>query len=226
MIIAVEGVDASGKHTQATRLAKHLGAKVLTFPDYSTLTGHLIKGHLKRYWSAQPDEGSSGVERAGDVVAMDGQMIRVGDVDVLNALVFQALQLANRMEHAVAIERVATAGEHLVLDRYWPSGWAYGAADGLDGDWLLGIHEHLPQADLYVLLDIPPELSVGRRPGRRDRYEAQEGLMERVAVLYRKLWREKGGKEGRLRWVVVDGVGTELEVEGRIWACVEMLRRE
>lgn len=226
MIIAIEGCDAAGKHTQAARLARRLDAGVLAFPDYATPTGHLIEGHLKRYWSAQPDESREAVESVGMVTGMDGQLIRIGDVDALNALVFQALQLANRMEHAVTIEKARAMENHLVLDRYWPSGWVYGSADGLDGDWLLKIHEHLPQPDLFILLDIPPEHSAVRRPERRDRLEEQAGLMERVGVLYRQLWRHMAEEHGQLRWAVVDGIGLEAEVEGRIWQAVERLLRE
>ena len=50
--------------------------------------------------------------------------------------------------------------------------------------------------------------------------------MERVGVLYRQLWRRMSEEQGRLRWVVVSGVGAELEVEGRIWQCVEKLLQE
>lgn len=215
MIICIEGIDAAGKHTQAAHLARRLDADVLSFPDYDTPIGHLIKGHLKRYWSALPDRPN---------LAESG--FRLVDTAALNALVFQALQLANRMEHAVTIERARATGGHLVLDRYWPSGWAYGSADGLDGDWLLRIHEHLPQPDLFVLLDVPPEKSAERRPERRDRLESQAGLMEQVGVLYRQLWRRMAGEHGALHWVVVDGIGLEAEVEGRIWQCVERLLRE
>jgi thymidylate kinase len=214
MIICIEGIDASGKATQSRRLAQHLSAQAISFPDYDTPTGHLIRGHLKCYWSALPDRPS-----------LAESDFRLVDTALLNALVFQALQLANRMEHASAIACAVATGRHLVLDRYWPSGWAYGSADGLDDAWLLQIHEHLPQPDLFVLLDVPPEKSSERRPVRRDRLEAQEGLMERVGVLYRQLWRRMAEEHGRLRWAVVDGIGTELEVEGRIWQCVERLLR-
>lgn len=208
MFVAIEGVDAAGKHTQSKLLADKLGAKLYSFPDYTSPMGHLIKGHLKRYWSAVPGVGSipEGVHR---------------DLETLNAYVFQALQLTNRMEHAVAIREAQDGGEHIVADRYWPSGWVYGQADGLDPEWLLRIHEYLPGPDLYLLLDIDPAQSAVRRPERRDRYEEREGLMEQVAGLYRKLWREDGLHQYMGVWKVIDGNGTIGDVHQRIVQEVE-----
>ncbi len=206
MFIAIEGVDAAGKHTQSKLLADKLGAKLHSFPDYSTPMGHLIEGHLKRYWSAQADQGTpEGTHR---------------DAELLNAYVFQALQLTNRMEHAVAIREAQDDGEHIVADRYWPSGWVYGQADGLDPEWLLRVQEYLPGPDLYLLLDIDPAQSAARRPERRDRYEEQEGLMQQAAELYRRLWREQEAIEDG-HWVVIDGNGTVGDVHQQIITAVE-----
>jgi dTMP kinase len=193
MFICIDGADASGKHTQSTRLADALDAHLVHFPDYSTPMGHLILGHLKSYWTAKADGDSGAVVTSWS------------DENVLNALIFQALQLANRMEHATRIQQLLDDGKNVVADRYWPSGWVYGQADGLDAVWLERIHEYLPQPDLYLLLDIAPEQSVERRPERRDRYEQQEGLMDKVVFLYRRLWRQRWETEGKKRWVIING---------------------
>lgn len=210
MFVAIEGVDAAGKATQSKVLADRLGARLFSFPDYTTPAGHLILGHLKRYWSALPDEGSADAK------------VQVGDVDILNAKVFQALQLANRMEHASELDHLIAQGRHIVADRYWASGAVYGQADGLDPMWLMRIHEHLPQPDLNLLLDIDPGQSSERRPERRDRYEKQEGLMETVAVLYRQLWRTMADKYGQRCWLVIDGRGTVDDVRSQIWRAVQV----
>lgn len=177
--------------------------------------GHIIKGHLKRYWEATPTSDMAGV------------VDEVGDVDALNAVVFQALQLTNRMEHATAIRGQLQQGEHVVADRYWPSGWVYGQADGLDPEWVMRIQEHLPWPDLYLLIDIDPDMSAERRPERRDRYEEQEGLMERVTALYRQLWAEQQTQwdDGDTRWIVIDGRGSISEVAAQINEAVEIVRR-
>lgn len=219
MFICFEGVDASGKATQSKLLAETMSAKLFSFPDYSTPMGHLILGHLKRYWRAES------VDRSGIWCRLLHWLRRYRlpvsmDTANLNALMFQALQLANRMEHAMAIEH-AMAVSNVVTDRYWPSGWVYGGADGLDTNYLLSIHEHLPQPDLFLLLDISPELSAKRRPERRDRYEAQAGLMEEVSHRYRGLWANMIREQGRRHWVVIDADASVFEVHDRVMAAVK-----
>ena len=196
MIVCLEGIDAAGKATQAERLAKRLDARLLSFPNYGTRSGILIGDHLQQLWQAR--------------YMVEGQRPE------LDALVFQSLMLTNRMEAASNIRAAKAAGNGLVLDRYWPSGIAYGSADGLDFDWLLKIHEHLPQAHIYVLVDINPDLSARRRPERADRYEMQPGLMEEVASNYHRLWNMMRHKHPA-EWAVVDGNGSIEQVESEIW---------
>lgn len=212
MFVCLEGIDASGKATHSRRLAERLKAKLFSFPDYNTPMGHLIKGHLLRYWRAEP----------ADTVPANA---KPEAVDILNAKVFQALQLANRMEHAQEINDLVSTGHNVVTDRYWPSGFVYGAADGLDGQYIMETQRFLPQPDLFILMDIDPEDSILRRPERRDRYETQAGLMEQVAGLYRELWQVSAplhalGK----RWVVVDARGTQEETAAKVWEAVTGLK--
>lgn len=217
MLICIEGIDASGKHTQAKRLAEHIGATLISFPSYETPMGKAILGHLKRYWSAA---AAATVEPAGAGYFPDAEAVRA-----LNALVFQALQVANRMERSGEIKATLASGKSVVLDRYWPSGWVYGTADGLDRDYLLRLHECLPKPDLAILLDVDPDHSVLRRPERRDRYEEDSGMMETAAELYRRLW-VLMHNEGK-GWVVQDGRGSVNEVwQGVLWRYEQALTRE
>lgn len=208
MMVCIEGIDAAGKASQSRRLAHRMKAELFTFPDYTTRIGHMIKGHLSGYWTAAP---------RGPVDDPNPERVKT-----LDAVVFQALQLANRMEHAATIAGLQVDGRNVVLDRYWPSGFVYGTADGLDGDWLISLHQWLPQPDLFLLLDVDPAVSTQRRPERRDRYEKQEGLMTRAVGLYRDLWTVNRAKSQPFgtRWVVVDGNETEDEVAADIWRIV------
>jgi L-alanine-DL-glutamate epimerase-like enolase superfamily enzyme len=52
MIIALEGIDASGKATQSKLLAEKLRGTRFAFPDYETPAGEAILGHLKKEWIA------------------------------------------------------------------------------------------------------------------------------------------------------------------------------
>lgn len=193
--IVFEGIDACGKATQSRLLAEALSAVRFEFPTYDTqpesVAGPLVGAHLKQEWSASWDTASApGYSRD------------------LDAAVFQCVQTINRYEMAPKINDLIARGAYVVADRYWPSGYVYGVNDGLDPDWLLRVHEWLPQPDAVILLDIEPKLSSARRPDRRDRYEAMgEEFYSRVANGYRELWRRMTLKPRNIKtkWLVMDG---------------------
>jgi dTMP kinase len=191
IFVALEGIDASGKGVQSRRLAKHLEAERFTFPDYTTPIGGLIRDHLERKWAAQWEEWHGRCNPDGD------------------ALIFQALQAANRLELASEIMSALIEGRSVVADRYYGSGYVYGSADGLDLEYLERLHRYLPEPTHQILIDIDPITSAIRRPDRRDRYEANPDFMAKVCGLYRKIWVAKG-------WPIVDGRGSVAEVESRI----------
>ncbi len=186
MFIVIEGPDGCGKSSHSARLKDRLDAKFFKFPNKDSLSGKLIYSHLEEKWRAESDEATTSKQE-------------------LNATVFQALQVLNRAELATDIIKAELSG-NVVVDRYWPSGYAYGVADGLDGDYLVKIHEILPNPDLFILLDIDINDSIERRPERRDRYEADIGFMERVMKNYRTLWNLKLFPS---EWVVVNARGTQ-----------------
>src|SRR5262245_47083235 len=154
MLIAFEGLDQSGKETQARLLAARLerdGRRVqtLSFPEYTTPIGREIRQALDGSREFGPD-------------------------------VMQLLYVANRLEYRPQIERWLAAGDFIVCDRYCASSIAYGEAQGLDPAWLTEIQRSLPQADLTVLLDIAPETAVRRKSKGRDKYESDLPLLARV----------------------------------------------
>lgn len=209
MIICLEGIDAAGKGTHTALLAERMSAKLWKFPNRETQTGKLIYQHLEERWWLDANVG-------------EGPDLRNGSLERAEALVFQALQLANRMEVASEIFQAAAKGS-VVFDRYWPAGYAYGRAEGLDGEYLINLHRWLPQPDLFILLDIDPSDSIQRRPERRDRYEKQEGLLGTVAGHYRELW-VRQRHEAPLRWVTVDARGSHEDTASQIHRAVAALR--
>ena len=157
-LIAFEGLDQSGKQTQAERLRDRLTAlsrqvKLVSFPDYQTHIGQEL-----------------------------GRALR-GERDY-HADVMQLLYVANRYEYKDEIAREREAGTIILCDRYLASSIAYGEAFGLDGAWLADIQRYLPQPDLTVLLDIPPEVSAKRKTEDRDKYERDLALLARVRDSY------------------------------------------
>ena len=166
LLIAFEGLDQSGKQTQAELLRDRLIAAgrsvfLLSFPDYGTPIGEEIERALRGARNYAPD-------------------------------VMQLLYVANRYEWRTEIERRRNDGEILICDRYLASSVAYGEAQGLDSAWLLEIQRHLPQPDLTFLLDIAPEVSAKRKTADRDRYERDLALLGRVRSSYLRLAEKDG----------------------------------
>ena len=158
LLVVFEGLDQSGKQTQAERLRDRLEAagrtvRLLSFPSYDTHIGNEIGRALKGEREYQADT-------------------------------MQLLYVANRFEWKPEIERELAKGTVVVCDRYLASSVAYGEAFGLDGKWLLEIQRYLPQPDLTVLLDIEPQVSATRKTADRDKYERDLALLGRVRESY------------------------------------------
>ena len=166
LLIVFEGLDQSGKQTQAERLKTEIERRgrtcvLLDFPSYETHIGKEI------------DEGLHGGRDYGP--------------DVM-----QLLYVANRYEKKPAIETMLAAGTVVVCDRYLASSIAYGEAQGLDAAWLREIQRYLPPPDLTILLDIAPDTAAGRKAANRDKYERDLALLSRVRESYRRQ-AESGG---------------------------------
>lgn len=159
MLIAFEGLDQSGKETQARHLRARIsqeGRKVhaISFPDYNTPIGGEIAAALKGEREFGPD-------------------------------VMQLLYVANRFEYKPRLASWIDAGADIVCDRYRASSIAYGEAQGLAREWLDEIQRPLPLADITVLLDIAPATAVARKKTNRDKYERDLSLLARVRESYR-----------------------------------------
>lgn len=165
-LIAFEGLDQSGKETQAQSLRdglKEAGykARVLSFPDYGTSIGEELARALQGEREYTPD-------------------------------VMQLLYVANRYERKEEIERWLAGGLVILCDRYVSSSIAYGQAQNLDGAWLADMQKFLPQPDLTILLDIAPETAAKRKATDRDRYERDLQMLSRVRSSYLELARRPG----------------------------------
>jgi dTMP kinase len=158
LLIAFEGLDQSGKQTQAELLRDTLTAggrtvRLLSFPDYGTAIGQEIARALR------------------------------GDREY-GADVMQLLYVANRYEMKDEILCAKNSGTIVVCDRYLASSIAYGEAQGLDGAWLAEIQKYLPQPDITFLLDIAPDVSARRKTVDRDKFERDLALLGRVRDSY------------------------------------------
>jgi len=157
-LIAFEGLDQSGKQTQAERLldafrksGRH--AEFVTFPEYSTDIGHEIECALRGEREYQADT-------------------------------LQLLYIANRFEFKPQIESWLAKGTIVVCDRYLASSVAYGEAQGVDASWLEQIQRFLPPPSLTLFMDMSPEVSLTRKKADRDKFERDMPLLGRVRESY------------------------------------------
>lgn len=160
LLIAFEGLDQSGKQTQAELLRDRLKqggrkARLVSFPDYGTSIGEEIARALAGEREYGPD-------------------------------VMQLLYVANRYERKGDLKRWLDGGLVLVCDRYMASSVAYGEAFGLDPAWLIDMQKYLPAPALTIMLDITPDTAVQRKAVDRDRYERDLALLGRVRESYHR----------------------------------------
>lgn len=161
MLVALEGIDKSGKATQASLLkdwliSKGFNVEIIAFPDYTTEIGREIEAFLGRIKYFSPE-------------------------------VRQLLYAANRWERKELMENWLKDNRIVIADRYIPSGLAYGYANGLPLDWMICIEKGLPQPDIVIVIDISPETSLKRFHDKIDRYESDLNFLNRVRESYKFL---------------------------------------
>lgn len=193
MFISLEGIDGSGKSTQARLLAEALGPETL-----------LIR---------EPG-GTEAAERIRGLLA-DPEV----DLDPFAELL---LFLAARADLTARVIRPALeGGRDVVADRFADSSVAYqGAARGLGVGEVISLTDNASDGlwpDLTVLLRVDPEVGLGRAEGE-DRFESEGLELQRaVATAYEEI-----AKIASDRVVVVDGDGTVEEVHERIMEAVRV----
>jgi dTMP kinase len=166
-IIALEGLDKSGKATQTKLLTERLrseGYNVVQseFHRYDTPTGELIMKWLRKEYDV--DQTTIELIMAADKQAQQNWIKQLGKDDV----------------------------DFLILDRYTLSQIVYSQASGLSAMWVSDLQENLLQPDLNIIIDIPAEESMRRKGkhnnGENDRYESDRQLLEEVGRLYRSFY--------------------------------------
>jgi dTMP kinase len=191
LFISLEGVDGSGKSTQARLLAEALGEGTVAIREPG---------------------GTEAAERIRDLLA-DPAL-------ALEPLAELMLFLAARADLTERVIRPALeAGRDVVADRFSDSSVAYqGAARGLGVGEVISLCDTASDGlwpDLTLLLRIDPEAGLGRADGS-DRFES-EGLelQRQVAQAYEEI-----AIIASDRVVVVDATGSVEEVHERVMAVV------
>ena len=191
MFISLEGVDGSGKSTQAQLLVEALGPETVPIREPG---------------------GTDAAERIRELLA---------DPAVpLEPLAELMLFCAARADLTERVIRPALeAGRTVVSDRFSDSSVAYqGAARGLGVGEVIGLCDTATDGlwpDLTLLLRVDPEVGLGRAGGE-DRFEAEGlDLQRAVAAAYEEI-----AIIASDRVVVIDAAGTVDEVHERVMEAV------
>lgn len=194
--VALEGIDGTGKSTQAPLLAAKLDAVLVREPGGTPL-GEQIRGLLLD-------------ERTGNISSRaEALLFLAARAELVEKVVWPALK----------------AGRHVVADRFSGSTLAYqGAGRGLAEDELSELDNwatDMVRPDLVVYLALPPdELAIRVRGRAADRMSADQRFLERVRHSF------ESQLANDRRWVVVDGRGTIDEVADRIFGAVQRKLRQ
>ncbi|MCK5023829.1 MAG: dTMP kinase, partial [Candidatus Aenigmarchaeota archaeon] len=135
--VVFEGIDKSGKETQAKMLYDYLHNKGIPViyteePNPKNAIGRLIKMWL------------------------------VGKATVTSPESITLLYTADRYEHLKKVVNPAlNVGKNVICDRYFYSTVAYESAIfGMDKEWIRTLNKNVRKPDVVIFIDIDPEISL------------------------------------------------------------------
>jgi dTMP kinase len=162
--ICIEGLDGSGKTTQA-----------------KLLTQKLRKSHNAVY-TTEPSHGKIGTFIRNSYLYGERRLS-----SVIEALLFAA----DRIEHVeTEVLPALHQGKLVISDRYVYSSLAYQGAAGLSLEWIEKINEHALRPDLAVFIDVDPKTAIRRLKPNKSLMENME-TQRKVRKIYLKFV-EKG----------------------------------
>jgi dTMP kinase len=162
--IVIEGLDGSGKTTQAKILVQKL-----------------LKNHAAAF-TAEPSQGKVGVFIRKSILY--GETRPPVSVEAL-------LFAADRIEHIQnEVQPALDKGEIVVSDRYVYSSLAYQGSAGIDLEWIGTINQLALKPDLALFIDVPPEIVLERLKRKKSVMENLD-TQRKVRHIYQKFI-EKG----------------------------------
>lgn len=195
-LVAVCGIDGSGKTTQIERAVDHLRSL-----DHEVLA------------TRQPTDRyrQDPTVRAALDLQLDFREIAP------ELALFAAFDRLRHLREVVV--PALDAGTWVVTDRYVYSSYAYFLSRGIaDVEWLAALNRHAPRPDLTIVVDVPPELAAARIIRRDGSSRKREELdLERMTAV-RAAFRDQpwGGHES---YHLVDGT----EPADIVWQSVQKL---
>lgn len=169
-VIVFEGLDASGKHTQSTKLSEHLWEQcisnyLISFPEYKSYTGELIQDYLN------------------------------GVINIDDPYVVSLLYSMNRSEALRSVDDLQY-NDFIIFDRYNTSNCIYQMPHTDDWEKYIRDQEYVeykilkhPKPTDVIFLDVPAEITKDlliKRGQPLDEYENNMKIqnMARDAAMY------------------------------------------
>jgi dTMP kinase len=157
VFICIEGLDGSGKSTQAKLLTKKL-----------------CKAGYNAVYTAEPSQGKT------------GKFIRkrLFEANRMPTTVEALLFAADRIEHVTnEIAPALAEGKIVISDRYVYSSLAYQGSAGLALDWIETVNANALKPDLCIYIDVAPEVVLDRLKRKKSVMEILE-TQRKVQEIY------------------------------------------
>ncbi|MTI58917.1 MAG: thymidylate kinase [Firmicutes bacterium] len=206
LIVIESGTDSSGKATQTDKLYQRLkkesyNIKKIQFPDYQSRSSELVKMYLNGEFGSKP-----------------------GDVNSYAASTFYAVD--RYASYQLKWKKDYQDGKIILADRYTTSNMVHQASKIKDLkekeeylDWLYDLEFNrflLPEPDLVIFLDVPPEKSRALMDKRAEGKDIHEQDINYLSSTYdNACWLAE-----KYKWQVIDCV------RGNIMRTVEEIHEE
>jgi len=201
MIIAIEGIDGSGKTTQAKMLAQYLLKVSPISPFYKHFPVETFKGTRSRT-----------IDPIMEILKTKCSLSKPELLAILMS--------ANRYEMLPWLKEVQRDNRIFVADRYVHSGYVYGTINGCNQDWLHDLDYNIPSPDLVIYIDTPVKIAMERKKKKESSFDADEEFQMKVSGLYWVYARNSSN------WVTIDGNQTEDKVSKQVICVVDQFLRE
>ena len=191
-IIVLEGIDKAGKSTQSKLLMDYLklSGKICTLITFPDYTTS-IGAEIKAFLEGKRDY----------------------PIELKHILLS-----ANRWEKKKEIESMVDSGTIVIINRYYQSNLVYGTSNGLNLRWLLSLEKGLPTADLVIVLDVTPRITL-KRSLEPDEFEKDVSLLQNVYKNYHKLAKP-------FRWKILNAEKSRDQIHDEVKRTVERIIKD
>lgn len=218
-LIAIDGVDASGKQTHTELLSKKLinegyNVKLITFPDYNSDSSALVKMYLSGRFGERPEDVNA--YAASSFFAADRfasyRMDWKKDYEQENTII-----IADRYTSSNMIHQASKIEDKNEVDRFLS--WLY--------ELEFKIYE-LPEPDITFFLDMPVKYGQMLMQNRENKFDfsSQKDIHERNSEYLQKSYDNAVYVAKKLSWehimcVENDGIRTIEEINNEIFKKVK-----